>query len=263
MSRVRIGTSGFAFPSWRGTVYPESLPRREWLHYYERVLGFEAVELNVTFYRIPGRRTMESFGRRTSERFRFAVKLPQEMTHVAAGGSWPENAGRSFREAVVPLVDSGKCAAFLAQFPEGFRPGPATWSRIGRLRDALPDVPLVCEFRHSSWSSSQAIDGCRRLGVAWAVVDLPRLPGLMPWTPAVTASPAYLRLHGRNRSWRSERSMDRYAYDYPESALFEIARTARALSMREARVMAFLNNCRDGAAVRNALRLREILAGLT
>lgn len=44
---LQIGTSGFSFEDWKGTVYPEHLKKEEWLSYYERVLGFNAWKLII------------------------------------------------------------------------------------------------------------------------------------------------------------------------------------------------------------------------
>ncbi len=58
MTEVRVGTSGFSFDDWVGTVYPRSLPKTRMLEYYEQALGFDTVELNFTYYSMP-----ETWGR--------------------------------------------------------------------------------------------------------------------------------------------------------------------------------------------------------
>jgi hypothetical protein len=40
LNKVKIGTSGFSFDDWKDTVYPSHLKRKDWLKYYEEVLGF-------------------------------------------------------------------------------------------------------------------------------------------------------------------------------------------------------------------------------
>src|SRR5207249_4234825 len=51
ISHVLVGTSGFSYPAWRGTFYPEDLSAREMLGFYARQLG--TVEINYTFQRLP------------------------------------------------------------------------------------------------------------------------------------------------------------------------------------------------------------------
>ena len=50
---IKIGTSGFSYPDWIGTVYPEGLPEREHLAFY--AAEFPTVEINMTYYRVPSR----------------------------------------------------------------------------------------------------------------------------------------------------------------------------------------------------------------
>jgi uncharacterized protein YecE (DUF72 family) len=59
--RVRIGISGYDYPGWRGTFYPESLPRREWLRY--AASHFDSIELNGTFYSLKSPTTFAQWAR--------------------------------------------------------------------------------------------------------------------------------------------------------------------------------------------------------
>ena len=49
---VFVGTSGWQYDSWRGKFYPEKLPKSRWLEHY--ATRFRTVEVNNTFYRLPG-----------------------------------------------------------------------------------------------------------------------------------------------------------------------------------------------------------------
>jgi len=64
---IKIGTSGFSFPDWKGTVYPKKIKQSEMLAYYEQELGFNVCELNYTFYRLPDPYTMERMSRRVEK----------------------------------------------------------------------------------------------------------------------------------------------------------------------------------------------------
>ena len=51
--RVLVGTSGYNYPEWRGTFYPEKFSTDRMLAYYAE--RFPTVEINYTFYRMPTR----------------------------------------------------------------------------------------------------------------------------------------------------------------------------------------------------------------
>lgn len=55
-ARVRIGTSGWVYPHWRGRFYPKALPTSQWLAFYAQ--RFDTVELNNSF--IANRRASSS-----------------------------------------------------------------------------------------------------------------------------------------------------------------------------------------------------------
>jgi Protein of unknown function DUF72 len=49
--RIWIGTSGWSYDGWRGALYPEKLPKKDWLRYYGS--QFPSAEINASFYRTP------------------------------------------------------------------------------------------------------------------------------------------------------------------------------------------------------------------
>ena len=51
MTRVRIGTSGYAYKEWKGSFYPDDIKADGMLGFYATRLP--AVEINNTFYRMP------------------------------------------------------------------------------------------------------------------------------------------------------------------------------------------------------------------
>ena len=50
---IWVGTSGYNYPEWKGSFYPETLPSAKMLPYYAE--RFPTVEINYTFYRAPER----------------------------------------------------------------------------------------------------------------------------------------------------------------------------------------------------------------
>ncbi len=78
--RVMTGTSGFSYPAWRGTFYPEKLPVPKMLASYAGKL--DAVEINNTFYRMPQSAVLARWAADTPVTFRFALKSPRSITHM-------------------------------------------------------------------------------------------------------------------------------------------------------------------------------------
>ena len=79
--KLWIGTSGFQYPEWKGKFYPEDLPAAKMLAFYSE--RFSTTEVNYTFHRIPSPKTIENWKAQTPARFRFTLKAPQRITHVA------------------------------------------------------------------------------------------------------------------------------------------------------------------------------------
>ena len=78
---VHVGTSGYSYPEWRGSFYPERFPGAQMLPYYAERFG--TVELNNTFYRMPTVKTIAGWDRDTPVGFVFALKAPRRITHDA------------------------------------------------------------------------------------------------------------------------------------------------------------------------------------
>ena len=78
---IRIGTSGYNYPEWRGTFYPEKFPPARMLPYYAE--RFSTVEINYTFYRMPNAKTIAGWVAETPAEFSFTLKAPQRITHFS------------------------------------------------------------------------------------------------------------------------------------------------------------------------------------
>jgi len=79
MSDIRIGTSAFTAKGWQGSFYPKGLRPAEYLSYYAQ--HFDTVEIDSTFYATPNVSVVRSWDAKTPNRFLFAAKVPQEITH--------------------------------------------------------------------------------------------------------------------------------------------------------------------------------------
>jgi uncharacterized protein YecE (DUF72 family) len=181
--RVLVGTSGFSYPAWRGTFYPEDLPAREMLAFYARALG--TVEINHTFRRLPTPALLAGWAGQTPTGFRFALKAPQRITHVLRLRDADEITGEFCRAA---RRLGPKLGPLFFQLPPYLRFDGA------RLRDFLAILPAgvepAFEFRHPSWFTDETYDLLTRHRAALCIADSEDLS-----TPPVATAPfGYLRL---------------------------------------------------------------------
>jgi uncharacterized protein YecE (DUF72 family) len=275
---IRVGTSGWSYPSgagtWNGVFYPARRPRGfDELAYYAE--HFDTVEVNSSFYRIPEPATAAGWVRRTPASFLFAVKLYQKFTHpemfLARAGTRAWDLSRAdfdlFRAGVAPLAEAGRLAAVLAQFPPSFHDDADTRAYLEWLLGGLAAYPVAVELRHRSWSEAEA--GTRALlaasGAAWALIDEPKFRSSVRQpdriAPAAAVPLAYIRMHGRNAAawWEHDSPDDRYNYHYSADELHPFAEAARDASAGAARVLVYFNNHFSAKAVANATVLKHDL----
>src|SRR3954447_11960220 len=91
-TNVRVGCSGWVYRDWRGVVYPQPLPQREWFRHYASL--FDTVELNNTFYRLPPLSTVEHWAHQAPPGFEYALKLGAFGSHrmkLRDAASWLPN----------------------------------------------------------------------------------------------------------------------------------------------------------------------------
>lgn len=195
--RVLIGTSGFSYPAWHGTFYPEDLPAREMLRFYSRALG--TVEINHTFRRLPTVELLKGWARQTPLGFRFALKAPQRITHVLRLRDAGEVTA-AFCRAAAGL--GPKLGPLLFQLPPYFRFDAA---RLGDFLATLPPrLEPTFEFRHESWFDDRTYDLLGKHRAALCIADADDLT-----TPPVPTAPfGYLRLR---RTDYTDADLDRWA----------------------------------------------------
>jgi uncharacterized protein YecE (DUF72 family) len=251
---IRLGASGFSYDDWVGPVYPSGLPRRDWLGFYAR--EFDALELNVTYYRVPAASTIAGWIERTPQDFLFSVKAHGSLTHDRQA---PDFAG--FRRSVQPLTESGKLACVLAQFPQSFKPTAQNADYLKAMRAGLGDLPLVMEFRDRAWAQEATFRLLAGLPAGYCCVDEPALPGLMPPLARAVGPLAYVRLHGRNASqwWEHEAAWQRYDYTYTDDELREWLPRLMDLDADVPLTLVFANNHYRGQSLDALRRLKRLL----
>lgn len=239
---IWIGCSGWVYKHWRGCFYPWDLKQRDWLGYYAR--HFPTVEINRSFYRLPRRENFESWAAQTWFRspFCFATKANRYLTH------WkklygPEDPLARLMGAAAGLGD--RAGPFLYQLPPGW---PADPVRLRYFIGCLPHhYRAAFEFRDPSWYSPEILQilnetGCalvRAIGGHYTPMEVPDAG----WF-------SYLRVHGGQ--WGV--GLTDGELSYWAERIAASAATGRDLYI-------YFNNDPDCHAIRNAFRLREMLAG--
>ena len=77
--RLFVGTSGYAYPAWKGSFYPADLAASKMLPFYAARLS--STELNHTFYKMPNAGQLEKSAALVPPEFRFSIKAPASITH--------------------------------------------------------------------------------------------------------------------------------------------------------------------------------------
>jgi uncharacterized protein YecE (DUF72 family) len=267
--QVRIGTSGYSFADWVGTVYPPGTKPGAFLSHYAKL--FDSVEINATYYRTPSPQTFARMVERTPDDFTFVVKAPRAMTHDLVAF---DRELEPFQQAIEPLVRARRLGALLAQFPYAFVPSEASRRHLGKLAQSLgTKIPVHVEFRHDAWANEATFDLLRTLGLGFVNVDLPELPHLPRPSEVATNRTGYVRLHGRNETtwWSQAEALskakakatalagNRYDYLYSPSELEPWAARIERLAEGADIVYVFANNCHLGQSVVNALQLGQRL----
>ena len=79
MPVVKVGTSGWSYDHWDGAFYPAKLPAGRRLPYYATQLP--TVEIDATFYRLPGEHAVRVWRDEVPEGFAFSAKGSRFITH--------------------------------------------------------------------------------------------------------------------------------------------------------------------------------------
>ena len=181
--RVFVGTSGYNYPEWRGTFYPEKFSTDKMLAYYAE--RFPTVEINYTFYRMPTEKLLAGWAAGTPDSFTFTLKAPRRITHDAKLQRC-EDTLQAFCRTAKTL--GPKLAVLLFQLPPNFKKNAAVLREFVEL---LPEgTRAAFEFRHESWLDAETYDTLRTRNLALCVADSEKMS-----TPVeVTANYAYFRL---------------------------------------------------------------------
>lgn len=264
MSMIKVGTSGFSFPDWIGTVYPSDIRKGDMLSYYEKNLGFTITEINSTYYTIPSQKSFAGMMKKTSPDFEFTVKAHKSLTHEIKDkdtGKFADNkeSFERFLYSIVPLRKENRLTAILAQFPYSFHTTKENYEYIKSFKERLEDIPFVVEFRNANWHSQKSITFLKQNTIGYCVVDEPKFKNLMPYSPTVTTNLGYFRFHGRNPHWFQASVSERYDYLYTGEELQSFVPDIKRISNSVPKTIVMFNNCHSGKSVMNAKEMIEML----
>ena len=265
---VRIGTSGWRYPRWRGDFYPKGLAQRRELEYIGS--RFSTVELNGSFYSLQRPESYRRWRAAVPDDFLFAVKGSRYITHMlrlrdveTALANFFASGVLALGSALGPLLwqlpereefDPEVLTSFLSLLPRSTgealelarrhddRMSGRAWLQIDE------DRPLRHALEPRSASFRGADDLLRGQGVAMTVADT---AGRFPLFDSVTADFVYVRLHG---------AQELYTSGYTDAELDVWASRIREWTDAGLDVYAYFDNDARGHAPHDAVRLAERVA---
>lgn len=228
-----IGCAGWSIPRQHAEHFPAQGTHLE--RYAQRL---PAAEINTSFYRPHRPATYARWAAVVPEQFRFAVKIPREITHNRRLRESAEPLGRFLHEA---LALGAKLGPLLVQLPPSLRFERAIAEAFFTDLRSRFSGGIVCEPRHVSWFSAAA----EQLLVDTQVARVAADPAVVPEAARPGGWPGlvYYRLHG---------SPEMYSSDYPASTLESLTLTLHQAAQR-APTWCIFDNTALGAATANAL----------
>ncbi|MCX5886220.1 MAG: DUF72 domain-containing protein [Proteobacteria bacterium] len=279
-----------------GEFYPKEASTAESrLKYYAS--HFDTVEVDSTYYAIPDIRNVILWAQRTPKDFIFHIKaygamtghgiepktLPRDIFNQLSEKDRSEKQiyikddyllkliTKKFADNLYPLMNADKLGVIVFQFPPWFQYRSQNLDYTLKCKELMNNLPVAVEFRHGSWLTSEKVDSVvhflRKHQLTYITADEPQYDSLatVPFLPDVTTDIAYFRFHGRNKGNWLKKGVEiskRYDYLYADGELREFTKPIRNTSKRAKTTFAMFNNCHGGSAVKNALRLRELMEEL-
>lgn len=161
--RLWVGTSGFAYPEWKGVFYPAGIKPDTMLGYYASRLP--SVEINYTYRRDVSEKMLGRWVADTPEDFVFALKAHRRITD-----GWRSRPGDTeplqlFLKTIEPL--GSRVGSILLQ--------SRLKADLGMLREFLSLLPVgrrfAFDFRHASWRDEAVKEALAERDAAWCVAD--------------------------------------------------------------------------------------------
>ncbi len=230
---IWVGTSGYNYPEWRGSFYPEKLATTKMLPFYAQRLS--TVEINYTFYRSPTPAILAGWSQQTPQAFKFTLKAPKRITHDARLRDCAEPLARFVRTAATL---GPKLGMLLFQLPPFFKKDVAV---LDAFLEQLPrEQSAAFEFRHHSWLDDEVFARLRARNLALCIADSEKSS-----TPVeITADCAYFRLRDEG---------------YTPTDIERWARTIEERTSRCREVFVYFKHEEAGTGPQFARRLKDAL----
>lgn len=236
---ILVGTSGYNYPEWKGSFYPNDLPATKMLPYYAG--KFPTVEINYTFYRMPTPKLIAGWRAQVPPEFRFTLKAPKRITHdKRLRAAEVAESVSGFMTAAAEL--GPQLAALLFQLPPNLK------KDLGLLTEFLallpPQTTAAFEFRNASWLDEDVFDALRARNLALCIADSETRD-----TPIVsTADYAYLRLRDEG---------------YGDAEIAQWTATAKQLAERASDVFVYFKHEDEGKGAAFGQQMMQILGQIS
>lgn len=238
MARAFVGTSGWAYASWKPKFYPPETKPADLLRYYATRLRTN--EVNYTFNHLPSDKNIADWKAATPDDFVFALKASQRITHVDRL-QHPADTLPLFFERARPL--GSRLGPILFQTPPWLKRDDDLLA--GFVASLPAGQRCALEVRDPSWYVPEVYELLRMRDVALVHAEGERAPSPVE-TLGQTADFAYVRLRSRE--------------GYDDVAVATWTERVRGVLAAGKDVYAYFRHDDDGANARAAEKLRDALA---
>ena len=251
--KVKLGTQGWNYRDWIGPFYPIGTRAATMLECYAR--AFPTVEVDSTFYGPPAEPVVRGWASCVPESFRFALKVPQQITHE-----------RRLVDVAEPLEHfvararllGDRLGPLLLQMPPDWPPTAEAQRALAAFLPTLPtDLRWAVEFRDARWLGDETHSMLAAHHVALALVEgrWVKRDRMLPLAERPTADFGYVRWMGPDRHLTtfSRVQVNR------EREIEAWAAPLTALSDRVSEVFGYFNNHFQGHSPASARAMQQRL----
>jgi uncharacterized protein YecE (DUF72 family) len=288
---ILVGTASWSDPGFVEFWYPAKTAAADRLSWYAQ--HFDMVEVNSTFYAVPGPGMVARWCANTPRGFVFNVKLHQFFSYhstpakllppamqkkfektarVPITRERQEELWGSFHRALEVLNASGKLGLLLLQLSPAFSPRKHRLGELESILDLAREYRVAIELRNRNWLEGEELEETlsffRQHRAVFVNVDAPAQDHftIVPSEIDAVTNPkaAYVRLHGRDPAayLKGKTVAERFCYDYSDAEIDEIAQRSERFASEAAEVHVIFNNNARDYAPHAALRLRKALGQL-
>lgn len=240
-AKLHIGTSGWSYKHWKDLFYPPRLKTADWFDYY--ATQFDSSEINMSFYNLPKKTTVEKWAAKAPKGFMFCPKLSRYITHMKKLHDAHQPLERFF-DVFEPLKK--KMGPVLIQLPSMVKFRDEIAEKFFETLTRYPHE-FVLEIRHDSWLKQESLTLLSKYNIG---LVLSQSNGIFPYSETITATNIYLRFHGPK---------ELYASRYSDAMLLSYAKKITGWMKGRHTIWAYFNNDIHGYAFEDARRLKALL----